>query len=134
MSHWTRRRERNELRLKWGGKCQRCGYSGCLTALQFHHLYPELKGERSNAPIGEIKRHPERFQLVCSNCSHELHDAVNLVPARRTDGQEPASVRPGDDTHTNSTATAQNGTSWCVCTGQDGRTDGRELVSVCSVG
>jgi len=68
------RRGRNELRVKWGGRCQRCGYSRCLSALEFHHLYPELKVGRSNAPVGEVRRHPERFMLICSNCSHEIHD------------------------------------------------------------
>ena len=69
------RRARNELRIKWGGACQICGYDRCLAALQFHHLDPSEKKGRSNALISEIKKHPERFQLVCANCHYELHEA-----------------------------------------------------------
>jgi 5-methylcytosine-specific restriction endonuclease McrA len=69
------REARNELRIRFGGKCQVCGYSHCLAALQFHHLDPAEKEGWRNAPVREVKHHPERFQLVCSNCHHELHEA-----------------------------------------------------------
>jgi len=72
------RRGRNELRARWGGACQICGYSRCLSALQFHHVDRTHKEGRGGAKIGEIKRHPERFILVCSNCHHELDDVEHF--------------------------------------------------------
>ncbi len=80
------RKARNELPLRFGGACQRCGYSRCLAALQFHHLDPSSKEGWSNAPAREVKRHPEHFQLVCANCHCELHEAGCGESAQPTRG------------------------------------------------
>jgi hypothetical protein len=72
------RDERAKLRAAFGGQCEKCGYDRCTSALHFHHLdrsekyvwNPQGKGGTS---VREIKAHPERFQLLCSNCHIETH-------------------------------------------------------------
>jgi hypothetical protein len=75
------RRQRKALRQQFGGKCSRCGYDRCESALHFHHkdgtgekYLWNVKGKRG-ASIREIKAHPERFALLCANCHIETHCA-----------------------------------------------------------
>lgn len=61
-----------------GGKCQICGYSRCLSALEFHHLDPLSKdfGISSNTRYNNIetlKKEADKCILVCSNCHREIH-------------------------------------------------------------
>ena len=62
----------------FGGKCSICGYDKCRAALHFHHLDKSekykwnVKGDKGSS-LREIKAHPERFQLLCSNCHIEQH-------------------------------------------------------------
>ena len=60
-----------------GGKCSKCGYSKCLSALDFHHLDPN---EKDIAPAKVLSRSWENILLeinkcilLCSNCHRELH-------------------------------------------------------------
>lgn len=78
-------RERLELVLEWGGKCQLCGYSRCTRALQFHHKDASEKyewGKDGRASVAEIRAHPERFELLCANCHIEHHDRENRTRER----------------------------------------------------
>lgn len=82
LNNRTRTRERNAMRAVFGGACQRCGYSRCQAALHFHHLNSEEKRRYSRYDSGaspaEVRRHPERFQLLCANCHIEVHQDLLL--------------------------------------------------------
>ncbi|MHA2279799.1 MAG: HNH endonuclease signature motif containing protein [Promethearchaeota archaeon] len=61
-----------------GGQCEKCGYSGNLAALDFHHR--DLK--KKDGPVGwfinfhrfELAvKEAKKCQLLCKNCHHELH-------------------------------------------------------------
>jgi len=58
-----------------GSKCQKCGYSKCIRALEFHHLNPNEK-EGKNEPCKlnfEQKIKSGKIQLLCANCHAEIH-------------------------------------------------------------
>lgn len=62
-----------------GGRCERCGYSKCLSALEFHHLKSGKKdfglSERGMTRSWEkVKKELSKCILVCANCHRELHD------------------------------------------------------------
>lgn len=66
------------MRRRFGKACSRCGYSRCADALHFHHKdrsekYMWNARNKGGASLREIKRHPERFTLLCANCHIELH-------------------------------------------------------------
>ncbi len=61
-----------------GGQCQICGYSRCLTALDFHHIDARTKGfELSQRDLTRswktILVEVKKCVLVCSNCHREIH-------------------------------------------------------------
>ena len=59
-----------------GGKCSKCGYNKCLSALEFHHLDPLKKefGIRSKKIKWDIlKQELDKCLLVCANCHREIH-------------------------------------------------------------
>lgn len=58
-----------------GGRCERCGYSKCHAALDFHHLDPNEKDlERfTGVSIEKMKIELDKCILVCSNCHREIH-------------------------------------------------------------
>lgn len=65
-----------------GGKCERCGYNKCLSALHFHHTDPNIK----DFGIGMIRANPKSWDsiiaevdkciMVCANCHAEIHDGI----------------------------------------------------------
>ena len=62
-----------------GGKCQKCGYNKCNSALEFHHIDPskklfELKTalERPKA-WDTIVQELKKCVLLCANCHREAH-------------------------------------------------------------
>lgn len=60
-----------------GGKCERCGYDKCLSALQFHHIDPskkELKVSSTSRSFESLKIEVDKCSLLCANCHMELHD------------------------------------------------------------
>jgi len=62
--------ERAELIRKLGGKCQNpeCGIED-IDVLEFDHIKPLNSAKRKYGNIlREVKKHPERFQLLCANC------------------------------------------------------------------
>lgn len=82
-----RKERRDKLRMKFGGKCSKCGYNKCLSALQFHHDDSSGKKDYNNngdwrASIKEIKEHPERFSLLCANCHIEFHDKEGALQSK----------------------------------------------------
>ena len=67
----------------FGGKCGICGYSKCISALEFHHLDPTVKESQislSNTRkwdrvVSELKK----CVMVCSNCHREIHAGLVKV-------------------------------------------------------
>jgi hypothetical protein len=61
-----------------GGKCERCGYSKCIDALDFHHRSKDEK-EFSISDGGHsrswerVKAEIEKCELLCANCHREEH-------------------------------------------------------------
>jgi hypothetical protein len=57
-----------------GGKCEICGYSKCLSALDFHHLNPNEKEKRWEWQLKgfEQKIKDGKIQLLCANCHREI--------------------------------------------------------------
>ncbi len=67
-----------------GGKCEICGYSKCVQALEFHHLDPNEKefgiGQDGETRSWErTKRELDKCILVCSNCHREIHSEEGKV-------------------------------------------------------
>jgi len=59
-----------------GGKCQNCGYSQCISAMDFHHLDLKEKDFAISGNAGKwenIKRELDKCILLCKNCHAEHH-------------------------------------------------------------
>lgn len=65
-----------------GGKCEKCGYNKCLSALEFHHLNPKEKdfglSDNLTKDFNLLKREVDKCILVCSNCHKEIHEELNV--------------------------------------------------------
>ncbi len=78
---------RRELKIKLvtykGGKCEICGYSKSVAAMDFHHHDPDIK-EFAISRKGqchsfeEAKREVDKCQLLCANCHREKHAFIPL--------------------------------------------------------
>jgi len=82
-----RRRYKKKLIEIKGGKCQICGYSNCVAALEFHHIDEVKRAKISyiyNRGWDRILKEVEKTILVCANCHREIHknliDLNKLVP------------------------------------------------------
>ena len=80
-----RRKKIRDMAVEYkGGKCNLCGYSKCLDALEFHHLNIEKK-EFGLSQAGltrswsRVKGEIEKCILVCSNCHRELHSKTRSL-------------------------------------------------------
>ena len=77
------RLERRNFKVKCieykGGKCQKCGYSRCPAALEFHHRNPDEKEFSLRDIPGvirlteKVKKELDKCDLYCSNCHKEKH-------------------------------------------------------------
>jgi len=59
-----------------GGKCEKCGYNKCITALEFHHLDPSEKDftiSNDHFKLQEAIDESKKCILLCANCHRELH-------------------------------------------------------------
>ena len=59
-----------------GGKCQRCGYNKCISALEFHHTDPTKKEftiSNDHFKLKEVMKEIKKCILICSNCHKEYH-------------------------------------------------------------
>jgi len=75
-SDFRRNRKRKLVELS-GGKCVRCGYDKCLSALEFHHTDRSTKDfDFSSKGINRnwdlILAELKKCILVCSNCHAEI--------------------------------------------------------------
>lgn len=77
LKHRAKRKE--EIVYVMGEKCQICGYSKCIKALECHHINPEEK----DIDFGNLCQNWEKLIeelkkciLVCANCHREIHDDI----------------------------------------------------------
>jgi len=64
-----------------GGKCNHCGYSKSIAALEFHHEDPTQKdftiaSSRLTAFSDKIKQELDKCLLLCANCHREEHERL----------------------------------------------------------
>lgn len=79
----NRNKDRRKIKKKAvdykGGRCEKCGYDGCLAALTFHHLDPNKKdfgiSDKGHKVSWEVmQKELDKCIMLCANCHHELHD------------------------------------------------------------
>lgn len=76
----SRDKRKEEIVEVMGEKCQLCGYSKCLTALELHHIDPSMKDFSFNKAkstawdilVPELKK----CILLCANCHREVHQGL----------------------------------------------------------
>ncbi len=81
------RRRRNVKRIlvaDAGGRCEVCGYSGCIAALEFHHLVPAEKSfslsHRGVArSLEKARAEARKCALLCSNCHAEVEAGLVML-------------------------------------------------------
>jgi DNA-binding CsgD family transcriptional regulator len=74
-----RKRTKIELVKYKGGKCEKCGYDKCISALTFHHLDPTQKDfaiSGKSYSIEKLKKEVDKCIMVCANCHIEIHDEI----------------------------------------------------------
>ena len=73
---WRRKLKRKAVEYL-GGKCSRCGYSRCISALTFHHRKPSEKefsfGEIRWKSWDDMVKELKKCDLLCRNCHAEEH-------------------------------------------------------------
>jgi hypothetical protein len=74
---YRQRRKQKCLEYK-GSKCQKCGYSKCVAALQFHHRDPSKKNfglSHKGIPQSweKTKKELDKCDVLCANCHFEIH-------------------------------------------------------------
>lgn len=78
---YSRRRALRERSVDYkGGKCEICGYSRCLSALEFHHPNPIDKEFNISDRISSfeaIQSELDKCHLLCANCHREVHDGLH---------------------------------------------------------
>lgn len=77
----SRDKRKEEIVETMGGKCQLCGYSKCLAALELHHIDPSIKdfsfNKAKNTAWDNLVPELKKCILLCANCHREVHQ--NLV-------------------------------------------------------
>lgn len=72
-----RRRKVKQLLVEYkGGKCERCGYSKCVAALDFHHTEDKEFGiahKGHTIALARLKKEADKCVLLCANCHREEH-------------------------------------------------------------
>lgn len=66
-----------------GGKCESCGYSKCVEALEFHHKNPQEKdfgiSEKGHTKsFNKIKIELDKCIMLCANCHREEHVKLKI--------------------------------------------------------
>ena len=61
-----------------GGCCERCGYSKCIDALEFHHIDPGQKdftisSKGYTRSWEKVRSELDKCMILCANCHRELH-------------------------------------------------------------
>jgi hypothetical protein len=80
----SRNTKKEVLVAELGGKCTICGYCKCIHALTFHHVDPETKSfsiaNQALSKIDKLRVEAAKCVLLCSNCHHELHAGMAILP------------------------------------------------------
>lgn len=76
-------RLKQELIDYMGGKCSRCGYCKCNSALEFHHIDPfhkefNISKVKLTTFNQQIKNELDKCILLCANCHREVHQELGL--------------------------------------------------------
>lgn len=64
-----------------GGKCCECGYSKCVSALEFHHKDSSQKDadiKITLASFEKVKAELDKCIMVCANCHREIHEKIRM--------------------------------------------------------
>lgn len=74
-----RRRKIKALAVSYkGGRCLRCGYDTCASALEFHHRDPGKKdiqiSQKANIAWETIRLELDKCDMLCANCHREQHN------------------------------------------------------------
>ena len=75
----AQRKEQKKLLVEAnGGKCSRCGYARCLTALEFHHPNQDKENDVSSLghSLDKAIKESQKCSLVCANCHREIHEGL----------------------------------------------------------
>ena len=61
-----------------GGRCEKCGYTNCIEALEFHHPDPSGKdfcvSQKGYTRSWErVTQELDKCLILCANCHRELH-------------------------------------------------------------
>ena len=80
----NRKKQRKELKMKYGGKCSVCGYNRCLSSLHFHHKDQTTKlgivgGLLTTRGKKVAYAEAKKCCLICSNCHGELHEGLITI-------------------------------------------------------
>jgi len=69
------REKRKKLIDLRGGKCNKCGYKKCISALEFHHKNPKEKEIKlnQNFRLERLIKEAKKCILLCANCHREIH-------------------------------------------------------------
>lgn len=74
----ARRQRLKELAIEYkGGKCEVCGYSRSIWALEFHHKESSQKdfsvSKYQTLAWSKLKQELDKCMIVCANCHREIH-------------------------------------------------------------
>lgn len=80
-----RRRVKEQLVAEAGGRCELCGFDGCLPALEFHHRDPSKKAfgiamRGITRSIDAVREEAAKCVLLCSNCHAAVEAGLAKVP------------------------------------------------------
>jgi 5-methylcytosine-specific restriction endonuclease McrA len=79
-----RRRRKEKLVQRFGGKCKLCGYDRYAGALEFHHVDPSQKSFGISArgfgrSIAKTIQEAEKCILICANCHREVEGGLRKI-------------------------------------------------------
>lgn len=78
-----RKRQKEKAVEYKGGKCEKCGYNKCITALEFHHKDPDEKefsfSKYANNSWDKVQPELDKCALLCANCHREEHERLRCV-------------------------------------------------------
>jgi len=86
-SEWViknRRRKKQELVERFGGRCILCGYRKYIGALDFHHIDPKKKSfalsvKGLSYARETLQKEAQKCALVCKNCHAEIESGVTKL-------------------------------------------------------
>lgn len=79
-----RRRVKELLVREAGGACRLCGYSRCISALEFHHVVPAdkqfgLASRGITQALATVRAEAEKCVLLCANCHAEVEAGITAL-------------------------------------------------------